>query len=73
MNGQFDAVKALREEISGVLDVRTTFVAEERRAQEALGQAEAHYNSIVKMRGFVDAEIARKRDVLRQLEEKNLG
>lgn len=68
--GEFDPIKALREEISGVLDVRATLTSEERRAQEELGRAEVQYNAVVKLRGFVDAEIARKRAVLRELEEK---
>ncbi len=69
----FDGVRALREEISGLLDVRATQVVEERRAQEELGRAEVQYNAVVKLRGFIDAEIARKRAVLRELEEKANG
>lgn len=68
---EFDPIRALREEISGVLDVRTTLTSEERRAQEELGRAEVQYNAVVKLRDFVDAEIARKRAVLRELEEKS--
>lgn len=69
MSTVFDGVRALREEIEGLMGVRTTVVSEERRAQEALGQAEVHYNNIVKLRGFADAELARKRRLLRELED----
>jgi hypothetical protein len=67
----FDAIKALREEIRGLLEVRTTFINMERRAQNKLGEAENEHNDAVKARGFVDSEIARKREVLRAEEEKN--
>ena len=73
MSTPFDGVKALREEIEGLMGVRSAIVSEERRAQEALGQAEVHYNNIVKLRGFADAELARKRAVQRGLEEKRDG
>lgn len=67
---EFDPIKALREEISGVLEVRASLIVEERRAQEVLGQAEVHHNNLVKLRGFTDAELARKRAVLHELEKE---
>lgn len=69
MTTPFDGVRALREEIQGLTEVRTSLVTEERRAQDQLGQAEVHWNNMVKLRGFADAELDRKRTVLRQLEE----
>lgn len=67
---QFDAIKALKEEILGVVEVRTALVTRERQLTAKHGELEVELNAIVKLRGFADAELARKRDVLRQLEEE---
>lgn len=67
----FDPAKALREELQGLGDVRQTMIVRERRAQEEMGRAETEYNAIVKLRGFCDAEISRKRAVLNELEVAN--
>lgn len=69
MTESFDAIKALKEEISGVVEIRVALVKRERQLGAQYGELEVEYNAIVKLRGFADAEIARKREVLRQLEE----
>lgn len=70
MTTPFDGLRAIREEIAGLLEVRTNLVTEQRRAQEDLGRAEVLHNNLVKLRGFADAEVERKRTVMRQLEEE---
>jgi hypothetical protein len=71
MGGKFDARKALREEIQGLESVRETFKNMVRRAQQKMGEAENELNDANKAKGFVDAEIERKRGVLAAEEEKN--
>lgn len=66
----FDAIKAIREEILGLTDIRMTLVAMERRAQEELAIAETKHNAAMKIRGFCDAELARKRETLSALQEQ---
>jgi hypothetical protein len=70
MSGTFDIRKALREEIEGLGGVLAALKVQQRRAQEKMGEAEIELNTVMKLRGFAEAEIARKRDVLRQEEEK---
>lgn len=67
---EFDPIKALREEISGLADVRTTIRNLQVSAEGKMGRAEAEYNAVTKLVGFADAELARKREVLRGLEEE---
>ncbi|WP_065755242.1 hypothetical protein [Bradyrhizobium paxllaeri] len=66
---EFDHIKALKEEITGLTEVRATLGKEERYAEEALGLAEAKMNALRKLRGFVDISIADKREQLRRLEQ----
>ncbi len=68
MSTKFDAVRAIREEISGLMEIRTTLVARERRAAQTTSEAEIEYNAIVKLRGFADSEIDRKRAILLKME-----
>ena len=65
--------KALKEEIMGLTEVKATLVKEERYAEEALGLAEAKLNACRKLRGFVDIQLAEKREALRRLETQNNG
>ncbi len=68
---EFDPVKALREEIHGLSDIRSVLLAQERRAEEDIGIAEAKRNAMCKLRAFADAELAIKREKLdRLMEEK---
>lgn len=66
----FEPIKALKEEISGIVDCRMVFVKRERELQQRYGELEVELNSVTKMRGFVDAELDRKRVVLKGLEEQ---
>jgi hypothetical protein len=73
MSGTFDIRKALREELEGLGGILKALLVQERRAQEKMGEAETEYTTVVKLRGFAQAEIARKRDVLKAEEEKANG
>lgn len=64
----FDIIRALKEEISGLLEVRKSIGMRERQLTAQYGEIEAELNSVIKLRGFADAEIARKREVLKGLE-----
>ena len=66
----FDPIKAIREEISGLADVQKSLRARERIAEETIGRAESELNDLRKLRGFADIELQRKREVLRALEAK---
>ncbi len=63
----FDAKKALREEIQGLGDVRATILRSVRQSEKNMAEAEAEHGAVVKLLGFADAELARKREVLNQL------
>jgi hypothetical protein len=65
----FEPIKALKEEIAGIVDCRLVFVKRERELQQRYGELEVELNNVTKMRGFVDAELARKRAVLMELEK----
>lgn len=66
---EFDSKKALREELQGMSDVRSTLIVQERKAEEQLGLAEAQLTAFRKLRGFLDIEINRKRGILNDLEK----
>ena len=66
---EFDDKRALREEIQGMNDVRNTLMVQERKAEEQLGLAEAQLNALRKLRGFLDIEMNRKREILSDLEK----
>jgi hypothetical protein len=70
---EFDAVKALREELQGLNDIRQTIIVSERQAEDDLGRAEIKYHALLKLKGFCDSEITRKRVVLNELELKSRG
>lgn len=66
---EFDAARALREEIQGLGEVRTVLKQNEREAEEQMGQAEQRLNAARKLLGFCDIELERKRTALRELTE----
>lgn len=66
---EFDPIKALKEEIVGVVDIAATLGHRERHLEQKYGELEVELNTVKKLRGFAAAEIVRKRDVLKQLEE----
>lgn len=67
MATEFNPKKALIEEIGGLSDVCNTIGVQLRRAQEDHANAELKFNALVKINGFALAELARKREVLADL------
>ncbi len=66
----FNLLKALREEINGLEEVKKILLLQERRAEAKLGEAENELNAARKVRGYLDIEIDRKRAVVLQEESK---
>jgi hypothetical protein len=64
----FNAIQALKEEIAGLVEVRASMLRRERNLAAQYGELEVELNHVIKLRGFADAEIARKREVLKGLE-----
>lgn len=67
---EFDPSKALREEISGLIDIRATLLRREREVETRFGELEVELNTLKKLRGFADVELDLKRTTLKQLEDK---
>lgn len=66
----FDPVKALREEIMGLTEIKASLSRREKNLQMQYTELEIELNSVTLLRGFADQEIERKRKVLKALEEK---
>jgi len=67
---EFDAAKAVKEELAGLADVMRIMRQRERAAEEAMAVVETELNAIRKLRGFCEIEISRLRSRLTALEEK---
>lgn len=65
----FDPIRAIKEELSGLIEIKTALVKQERNLQFKYGELEVELNSVTLLRGFADAELDRKRKVLKMLEE----
>lgn len=65
----FDPIKALQEEISGLVEIRVALSTRERQLSAQYGELEVELNAIIKLRGFAAAEIDRKRLVLKGLQD----
>ena len=63
----FDPIRALKEEITGLVDVAKTLSVRERALEQKLGETEAEHNAVKKLAGFAKSELDRKRAVLEQL------
>jgi hypothetical protein len=70
VTGQFDAKKSIREELVGLSELRVFVVNMERRARDEYTMAEEKHNTALKLIGFIDSEVQRKRDRLREIEEQ---
>lgn len=66
----FDPIKALREELTGLADVMNVIKRRERACEAAIGEAEAELNAIRKIVGFVRIEMEVRREKLLKLEEQ---
>lgn len=68
---QFDEMRAIREEISGVVDIINTLNVRKRGLEQKMTEAETELNSVTKLHGFAKAELERKQKVLQRLQEQN--
>lgn len=66
----FDIVRALNEEIMGLGEVQKALRIRETAVEKAMTEMESELNALRKLRGFADAELERKRAVLRAEEAK---
>jgi hypothetical protein len=64
---QFDQTKAIREEIAGLLEVQKALINRENFLRNKLTQLDQEMNMLIKIRGYLDIELGRKRDVLKQM------
>jgi heme-degrading monooxygenase HmoA len=67
---EFDAARAVREQLAGLADVMRIIRQREQAAEEVMSAAENELNAIRKLRGFCEIEIGRLRSRLAALEEK---
>jgi hypothetical protein len=72
MMHEFDRLKAVREELTGLVDVLATIKRRENAAEQAMGLAEGELNAVRKLRGYCEAEIAWMREHIRKLEAAEL-
>jgi len=63
----FDAKKALVEEIQGLNDVKRAYTKLVSKFEQEVAEAEVNLNATKQIAGFVQAEIERKQGVLRQI------
>lgn len=69
----FDPIKAAREELTGLADIRMAIRQRERSAMHQISEAERELQAIRKLAGFCDIEIDRKREQIRKLEAELQG
>lgn len=67
---KFDAIKAQREIIAGLLDVHKVIVARARQAERQHVEAEAEYNSLIKLDRFIDDMLNEAKKKLNALENQ---
>lgn len=70
MSTEFNPIKALGEEIAGLLEITKVLTIRRRKAEEAMAQAESELDAVLKLEGFANGEIARKQKVLDDLTEQ---
>ena len=66
---EFDPIKALQEELAGLITVAASIKRREMAAEEAMARAEIELNDVRKVSGYLKIEMDRKRIVLRELQE----
>ena len=66
---EFDPIKALQEELAGLVTVAASIKRREMAAEEAMARAEIELNDVRKVSGYLKIEMDRKRIVLRELHE----
>lgn len=69
MMAEFDPIKALQEELAGLVTVAASIKRREMAAEEAMARAEIELNDVRKVSGYLKIEMDRKRIVLQELQE----
>ena len=69
MPAEFDPIKALQEELAGLVTVAASIKRREMAAEAAMARAEIELNDVRKVSGYLKIEMDRKRIVLRELQE----
>lgn len=64
----YDPIRALREEISGLADVHKIVQSRTRRSEAAMAEAEAEHNASLKMDAFLSGILDGMRERLKKLE-----
>ena len=67
---EFDPVRALKEEITSLGEISTALSRRLIKIEKEYTEAEVEMNSVAKLRGFALAELDRKREALRKMEEE---
>ena len=68
MSPPFDALKALREELSGLSEVQIALHKRQMAAEGVMAQAEDELNAIRKLRGYCELQMEEKRKQIQMLE-----
>ena len=68
MAGEFDPLRAAREQLSGLNDVLVAMRRRERSAEAVMAQAESELTAIRKLRGYTQGEVATMVERIRKLE-----
>ena len=64
-----DPIKAMREELQGLAEVNAALRKMVDHATDRIGQAEIELNAVLKIKGYLQIEIERKREILMSLEK----
>jgi len=68
MPTQFDPLKAAREELAGLGDIHRVLLRRERKAEEAMSEAENELNAIRKLIGYVQIGQNQLKERIKELE-----
>jgi len=68
----FDVIKSLREEISGLMDVQKVIMLRTRETERKLAEAETDYNAFRKLEGTINIILDQMRSRLRTLEAESM-
>jgi len=68
MPTQFDPLKAAREELAGLSDIHRVLLQRERKAEEAMSEAENELNAVRKLIGYVRIGQDKLKERIKELE-----
>jgi hypothetical protein len=67
---EFDPVRALREEIAGLVDVHKVVQARARQSEATMAEAEAEHNACLKMDAFLKGMVDQMQQRLNRMERE---